>query len=164
MSTPLRARVAAAWILALALSGCTTSRDLSVCASLGTQSSDCEGGTGEHPDGWADPQSPNFHQLYLRTSGDQLEACASCHGADYQGGAVGVSCTTQGCHTQPGGPEFCGTCHGGANGPLPLDAAHALHATFCNDCHDVPKTFAQADHITGTTRVAFTGQIGRAHV
>ena len=157
MTPPRRTRLAAAAVVSLALAGCTTSRNLSLCAALGGESSDCDGGTGEHPAGWADPTSPSFHQHYLRANGDDLAACASCHGADYQGGIVGVSCITQGCHTQPGGPEFCGTCHGGPNGPLPLDAAHALHATFCNDCHDVPKTFAQPGHITGTTRVAFTG-------
>jgi predicted CxxxxCH...CXXCH cytochrome family protein len=34
---------------------------------------------------------------------------------------------------------------------------HALHQSFCTDCHDVPKTVAQADHITGAPRLTFSG-------
>jgi predicted CxxxxCH...CXXCH cytochrome family protein len=139
------------------LSGCNKARNFTLCADIGGQPADCSQGTGEHPDGWADKNSRNFHQHYLRANGDKLSNCATCHGADYGGGAVGVACTSQGCHTNKGGPEFCGTCHGGPKGPLPSTGAHALHAAFCNDCHDVPKTVAQPDHITGTPRVAFSG-------
>ncbi len=159
MSTHRRESWAAAVALALALPACTTTRGTPVCATLGgSDSPDCSSGTtGEHPDGWADPQSPNFHQHYLRANGDQVAVCTTCHGTDFNGGAVGVACTSAGCHTSPGGPEFCGTCHGGPSGPLPASGAHALHSTFCNDCHDVPKTFSQPDHITGAPRIAFTG-------
>jgi predicted CxxxxCH...CXXCH cytochrome family protein len=131
-------------LVTVLLSGCTVARDLSP-------------GAGEHPAGWADPQSPAFHGLWLAANGDQLAPCQLCHGANYEGGAVGVSCTSQGCHTQPGGPDFCGTCHGGPAGPLPATAAHALHAAYCSDCHVVPATVDAPGHITGTAQVTFSG-------
>jgi predicted CxxxxCH...CXXCH cytochrome family protein len=153
-----RATPVSALALVLVLGGCTRSRDLSLCSSLGgSQSPDCGQSSGQHPAGWADPESADFHQKWLRVNGDKLDSCASCHGADYGGGPVGVSCASQGCHTRKGGPEFCGTCHGGDSGPLPATGAHALHASFCTDCHDVPTTVSQPDHITGTPRVAFSG-------
>src|ERR1700720_4277257 len=86
------------------LSGCTKARDLSLCVSLGGGAADCSQGAGVHPAGWNDAASPDFHQRYLRANGDKLSACVGCHGADYGGGAVSVSCTSQGCHTQKGGP------------------------------------------------------------
>jgi predicted CxxxxCH...CXXCH cytochrome family protein len=155
----MRAHRLAAYGLVL-LAACDKGRDLTLCASIGGQAADCDASTGYHPAGWADTKnqsSPSFHKNVLRATGDKLSVCQTCHGTDFGGGAVGVSCLTAGCHTKPGGPEFCGTCHGGPGGPLPSTGAHLLHATFCNDCHDVPKTFAQPDHITGTPRVAFSG-------
>jgi predicted CxxxxCH...CXXCH cytochrome family protein len=137
-------RVQAAATVVLALGGCTRVRNPP--ADLG-----------QHPDGWVDPASASFHARWLRANGDALDGCRTCHGADYQGGPVGVSCTSQGCHTQPNGPEFCGTCHGGPSGPLPATGAHALHAPFCRDCHDVPKTVDAPGHIAAEARVVFSG-------
>src|SRR4051812_41615386 len=65
---------------------------------------------GQHPPGWITTSSPAFHGRWLRSNGDKLGPCQACHGADYQGGAVAVGCTSAGCHTR--GPEDCGTCHG----------------------------------------------------
>ncbi len=140
----MKAQVLQALAAVALLSGCTVARDLPP-------------GDGVHPAGWADPNSSAFHASWLRANGDDLVPCQTCHGADYQGGAVGVPCTSQGCHTQPGGPELCGTCHGSAAGPLPSSGAHALHAAFCSDCHQVPATVSAPGHITGTARVAFSG-------
>jgi predicted CxxxxCH...CXXCH cytochrome family protein len=128
----------------VALSGCTQPRDLPEVF-------------GQHPAGWIDTKSPDFHGIWLRTNADDLATCAACHGADYRGGAVGASCTTNGCHTNKGGPGFCGTCHGGVNGPLPSTGAHAMHALFCNDCHDVPATLQSPGHINGSVEVHFSG-------
>jgi len=102
-----------ALVLALALTGCTSARDLSP-------------GTGEHPAGWADPTSPAFHAIWLRANLDVLTTCQTCHGENFEGGPVGVPCTSAGCHTQPGGPEFCGTCHGSTAGPLPSTGADGV--------------------------------------
>jgi predicted CxxxxCH...CXXCH cytochrome family protein len=131
-------------MLVALLAGCTVARDVPPAA-------------GEHPAGWGVPGSTEFHGQWLAANGDQLAPCRACHGADYEGGAVGVSCTTQGCHTQPKGPEFCGTCHGGAAGPLPSTGAHAIHAAYCGDCHVVPATVDAPGHITGAARVTFSG-------
>jgi predicted CxxxxCH...CXXCH cytochrome family protein len=172
MRTPLKAALGAA-LLALLPAGCTRARDLSLCAALGgADSPDCNGGTGQHPAGWGDTSnqdSPSFHRRWFEANLDTLlyaktlGQCQTCHGADYAGGAVGVSCLGSGCHTQPGGPEFCGTCHGASQSPLPpipalpSTGAHALHAALCNDCHDVPAKVSQSDHITGAPRVTFGG-------
>lgn len=140
----LRATILA-WAATLGgLSGCTQARDIPEVF-------------GQHPAGWTDAKSPDFHGGWLRSHGDDLASCAACHGADYQGGAVEASCTTKGCHISPGGPAFCGTCHGGAGGPLPSSGAHAMHALFCNDCHDVPTTVQSPGHINGVVEVHFSG-------
>src|SRR5512141_1047642 len=83
-------------------------------------------GEGMHREGWADPKSSGFHAKWFQDRRKnqhdevaQIEACQKCHGEDFGGGPVGVSCTKSKCHTQPGGPEFCGTCHGDKTGPMP---------------------------------------------
>jgi len=117
-----------------------------------------------HPDGFANPTSPNFHTVAIRDAGWQLSDCQSCHGADYAGGTVGVSCLT--CH--PNTPESCATCHGSATSfapPKDLDdhtdtgfrgvGAHQTHLTQsavaraleCRNCHAVPTQVADAGHI-----------------
>jgi hypothetical protein len=126
------------------LAGCTQARDLPE-------------GSGQHPAGWIDQKSPEFHARWLRAHADDTSSCRTCHGADYGGGPVGTSCTTQGCHTQKGGPEFCGTCHGGPGGPMPSSGAHAKHAVFCHDCHDVPKQVRSPGHINGVVDLHFSG-------
>src|SRR6266498_5198056 len=67
-----------------------------------------------HAAGWIDPASPNFHGKYIRANNQwSLQACKTCHGADYKGGTAGVSCLT--CHTATNGPENCSTCHGNSD-------------------------------------------------
>jgi hypothetical protein len=101
-----------------------------------------------------DPQQQGFHGRDIAALDWQMNTCRSCHGSDYRGGAVGVSCVT--CHRNT--PEACDTCHGtGALGAPPpgLDATdpagpHQQHlvgaATYfvaavpCEECHHVPNT------------------------
>lgn len=54
-----------------------------------------EGEPSVHPDGWADPDSPNSHALKVASSG--IESCKACHGMEYLGGTSGVSCAE--CHS-----------------------------------------------------------------
>jgi predicted CxxxxCH...CXXCH cytochrome family protein len=136
--------------IALALAACAEDRDRPETFAA-------------HPEGWADPQSPSFHAAALAQvfaqphDGNPLTECQGCHGADYGGGNVGVACTSSGCHTQPGGPEFCGTCHGDPSGPLPADnGQHTVHQAFCADCHQVPQKFDTPGHANGTIDVIFS--------
>ena len=130
--------------LAIAPGGCTDERER-------------EAGSGMHPIGWAEVDSGTFHGDDLRERQYPLAECRACHGEDYAGGPVSVSCTTGGCHEKPGGPEFCGTCHGDAEGPMPANGRHATHAAFCGDCHQVPSQVSAAGHIDGTVDVVLTG-------
>lgn len=147
---------AAAAIALVAITSCTRERDLPQ-------------GEGAHPAGWDDKKSDSFHARWLqdrRTKhGDELAKiaeCKKCHGEDYAGGAVGVSCTEKsGCHTKKGGPEFCGTCHGSDQGPMPTTGAsagaHQLHQQFCDLCHKVPDKLDAPGHLDGKIDVHFSG-------
>jgi len=83
------------------------------------------------------------HRQLMASANWDLARCARCHGADYMGGTSGVSCTA--CHTDPGGPSDCRTCHGMPPvddesvpyGMFPGAAgAHAAHQRFgCRECH-----------------------------
>ncbi len=105
-----------------------------------------------------DPRQPGFHGRDIATRGWRMDTCRTCHGEDYRGGPVEVSCTT--CHRAT--PEACDTCHGtGAQGAPPpgLDAddpvgPHAEHLATsqfvpveCAECHHFPTTFDDPSHI-----------------
>ncbi|MFT3764018.1 MAG: CxxxxCH/CxxCH domain-containing protein [Minicystis sp.] len=135
-----------------------------IAAASCQEAREAPAGGGVHQSGWADPQSDGFHARWLRgrraSNGDelaQLAECRQCHGEDYGGGPVGVSCNTSGCHTQKGGPAFCGTCHGTSDGPMPQTGAHALHQAFCADCHQVPDHLEAKGHVDGKVDVIFGG-------
>jgi predicted CxxxxCH...CXXCH cytochrome family protein len=102
-----------------------------------------------HPIGWAQKEEASFHGNFLRSEGYPLAECQSCHGEDFLGGDVGVSCSDSGaCHAQ--GVESCaGTCHGDSTGPLPSTGAHKTHAAYCTTCHPTP-THLQPPHVDGT--------------
>jgi predicted CxxxxCH...CXXCH cytochrome family protein len=99
---------------------------------------------GVHPPGWADQSSPNFHAQWLKSNHFDLQRCQKCHGEDFAGGAVGVSCGQAGCHRDadggaPGTPLACNTCHGANGTPRPDTGAHWAHVPFCDTCHAVPE-------------------------
>ena len=120
-----------------------------------------------HKDGFAQPGSPNFHRGFIKQSIKwDLSQCQACHGSDYTGGRVEVSCTT--CHTSVGGPEACNTCHGNENNfapPVDLSGntdisatgvgAHQKHVADtkitvlldCEVCHTPVVNFSDATHI-----------------
>ena len=114
---------------------------------------------GEHPEGWTDPSSTNFHAKWLAQNAFPLPRCQQCHGEDYAGGAVGVSCTQSGCHVQA--PTACTTCHGAGGTPRPREGAHWAHQAFCSTCHVVPvqTTESVQQHASGdaSTLVEFSG-------
>jgi predicted CxxxxCH...CXXCH cytochrome family protein len=118
-----------------------------------------------HGRGWVDPSSPNFHGNAIKGANWDMRPCQTCHGANYDGGKVGVSCRT--CHTDTGGPEACATCHGSTNPAPPRDlfgnttkaargvGAHQKHVATgtissvvrCGECHVVPGAIYSAGHI-----------------
>ncbi len=139
-----RGHIALAGLLTLAVVGCAEERER-------------DPSEGTHAAGWADPASAGFHGDDLQARGYPLAECRGCHGQDYGGGAVDVSCRGAGCHTEEGGPEFCGTCHGGADGPMPDSGRHATHEAFCADCHQVPDRVDSPGHIDGDVDLVFAG-------
>jgi predicted CxxxxCH...CXXCH cytochrome family protein len=103
---------------------------------------------GVHPQGWADPTSVAFHGQWLKDNSFPLHTCQECHGQDFAGGSVGVTCAQGGiCHTQR--PDTCTTCHGSQGTPRPATGAHWAHAPFCTTCHDVPTTARVELHASG---------------
>lgn len=116
-----------------------------------------------HPDTWMNQQSPDFHGAVAR----QIDrtSCSKCHGTDYAGGRVGVSCLD--CHLSSGA---CTACHGvrdnSTGAPPPglrgqIDdttlavGAHTMHlsgtpeaaAVSCSSCHLVPYTMFESSHL-----------------
>ncbi len=121
---------------------------------------------GAHPDSWMDKSSPDFHGQVVQSSGSA--GCAVCHGQDWLGGKVGVSCAD--CHQ--GHTGVCILCHGGVDnntGAPPLGlrgetadttiavGAHTAHLSgsedsisvgiACGSCHYVPVFVADPRHI-----------------
>lgn len=125
-----------------------------------------------HSTGWLTEEAPDFHGQAIRAAGWDMSSCQSCHGQDYAGGPVDVTCLT--CHART--PESCSTCHGtagaGAGPPEDLQGnsdpgslgvgAHQAHlrtqittALACADCH-VFAGFADPRHIDGDGRAEVT--------
>ena len=118
-----------------------------------------------HPDGWITPASANFHGKSIREDNWDMRDCQPCHGRLFDGGISKASCRT--CHTKPGGPENCTTCHGSVNNAPPPDlsnrtdravksvGAHQTHvsgtsfaaAVSCAECHSVPSTVYDPGHV-----------------
>lgn len=125
-----------------------------------------------HKDGFINPSSPNFHGNVIRNASWDMSGCKQCHAADYNGGTANSSCYS--CHSLPGGPEACNTCHGESSNPLrwaPPQAlsgailssergvgAHSKHlfnnqigvAVECTECHTIPSSFSDPIHIDNT--------------
>ena len=122
-----------------------------------------------HKDGNTDPTSPNFHGNLVSDNNWDMKLCQQCHASNYNGGTAGASCLD--CHTLPGGPEACNTCHGDFANPLRVAppratsgailssergvGAHTKHlsenvlgkAVECTQCHTIPSSFSDPIHI-----------------
>ncbi len=139
-------------------------------------------GVQAHGTGWLDKSSPNFHGNAIRQANWDMQSCKTCHGQQYDGGSVDVSCRT--CHTGGAGPENCSTCHGSAtNIAPPRDlsgnslrsargvGAHQPHVVGtsigsiipCGECHNVPSSVYQADHIDATPNAEVVMNAGLTH-
>ncbi len=88
-----------------------------------------------------------FHGRVLAELGYDLNECAACHGQDFAGGDVGVSCLT--CHEK--GPTDCTTCHGYS----PTSGSHVAHVLGgsldkdfdCSECHIKPAHWDDIGHV-----------------
>lgn len=130
-------------VLAALVAACSVDRDV-------------ERDGGYHPSGFERDGAAEFHGTHLRDRGYPLGECRLCHGDDYAGGPVGVSCQTAGCHTE--GVEHCTTCHaGGEAPPEPTSGGHPAHPFACKDCHHVPTSARESAHPDGEIQVTMTG-------
>lgn len=131
-----------------------------------------------HKEGFANKTSVNFHGKYIAENNYDMRSCRQCHAGDYSGGLTGVSCLT--CHTSPGGPEACNTCHGDFTDPSKIAPPRALdgetsssaitvgahsdhlystklgNATPCNECHKVPSKVYDDGHFNPDKLVSFS--------
>lgn len=125
-------------LTAAAIHGCRIERD---------------GGEGDdvHPSGFEDPDAATFHGTYLRENGYALAPCRECHGDDYRGGAVEVSCTTSACHSR--GLDACDTCHA----LQPETGSHPAHLHSCSTCHPTRTDARTGAHPGGQVEVIFSG-------
>jgi predicted CxxxxCH...CXXCH cytochrome family protein len=110
-----------------------------------------------HPNGWTDSLSPNFHLKAIEKSGWDLLACRKCHGGQYTGGIVQVSCME--CHV-PSDLPVPGTSTGNIHPAGWTDSTSAdFHGKWiglngwdlqpCRKCHG-------GDYTGGITGVACT--------
>jgi predicted CxxxxCH...CXXCH cytochrome family protein len=119
-----------------------------------------------HVIGILDPASDNFHGNYIKNNQWEMRTCQPCHGENYSGGLVSPTCLD--CHSYPGGPENCTTCHGSSTSNAPpqdLDGntstsergvgAHQVHlkgnsegkTLTCTECHNVPGGVYTPGHV-----------------
>lgn len=117
-----------------------------------------------HPGHWLDTNSADFHGKVVGQNG--TANCQTCHGGDFRGGKVGVSCID--CHLSS--PSHCLSCHGGIDNnsgapPMGLRAevddttlavgAHTAHmegvthtdGVPCASCHLVPPFLFDSLHL-----------------
>ena len=136
------------------------------CSELETDISQPQLSGDFHKTGILDPAHPDFHGKLIRDSKWDMNECKQCHGGNYNGGLVEVSCFT--CHADLGGPENCATCHGSKDSNAPPEdidgntsstsprvGAHQIHLRggelgkkiSCADCHSVPASLYTAGHV-----------------
>jgi predicted CxxxxCH...CXXCH cytochrome family protein len=133
-----------------------------------------------HPAGITDTASADFHGTLIRGFNWDMRSCQKCHGNQFDGGTVDASCRD--CHSGPGGPENCSTCHGSSNPAPPRDlggntsasargvGAHQVHVglypatiSACDECHLVPGPTYDPRHIDTSpgAEVRFNGPFGK---
>lgn len=98
---------------------------------------------GVHPEGFANPEDPDFHGHALERIGWDLGNCARCHGEQFDGGSANVTCRD--CHAN--GPDACDTCHQQDTGSHPQ---HLTNGVACNECHVVPAHWSDEGHVRKT--------------
>jgi len=83
-----------------------------------------------HPPEWMYSDAENFHGEKVEASGS--ESCKSCHGASFEGGTSGVSCSK--CHgIYPHPPEWTIPDHPQSHGKYLDDGGGSIQE--CRACH-----------------------------
>lgn len=123
-----------------------------------------------HLDNWMISSSEDFHGKIVLNSGSA--GCQQCHGIDFDGGKVDVSCIN--CHAER--TNICTGCHGGISdqsGAPPFGlrgetsdtsravGAHTAHLdgsdlsgpVNCSDCHSVPAFTLELNHFDSISPV-----------
>jgi len=135
-------------------------------AKVGCNTTDCHPSIVVHVSGVIDPANENFHGNYIKNNQWNMIPCQSCHGENYDGGFVSPTCRE--CHSDPGGPENCTTCHGSSSSNAPPEdlngntettergvGAHQIHLKggdvgrnlTCTECHNVPGGVYTPGHV-----------------
>jgi predicted CxxxxCH...CXXCH cytochrome family protein len=135
-------------------------------AGIGCNTTDCHPGLEVHVTGFLDTTNINFHGNYIKNHSWDMIRCQSCHGENYAGDELSPSCLN--CHSNPGGPENCTTCHGGEGSNAPpkdisgntsstekgvgshqphLDGNVLGRKLICTECHNVPGGVYTAGHV-----------------
>lgn len=145
------------------------------CSELNKNITSPEGNS-FHPQGksFITPGSPDFHGALVENANYSMIECTQCHASNYNGGPTASSCLT--CHTFPGGPESCNTCHGDFSIPINIAPPRALNGGIqttiagvgahtkhlsgntlgkrieCSTCHTIPRTFYEDGHLGSDNR------------
>ena len=133
-------------LTAAAIHGCRIEREVGAGDSV-------------HPAGFEDPEAPAFHGDYLREWGYPLAGCRECHGEDYRGGAVEVTCASSSCHAE--GVDACDTCHA-AQPETGSHFAHGAVGVACWTCHPERTDARTAAHPGGQVELQFS-DLATAH-
>ena len=139
------------------------------CADLQTDAPPVPKKTEVHKEGFANKSSANFHGTYIKQNNWDMQSCQQCHAADFSRELNGISCLT--CHTSPGGPEACNTCHGDFSDPKHIAPPRAVNGDTetssifvgahdnhlfaskigstvpCSSCHIVPASVYDQGHL-----------------
>ncbi len=131
-----------------------------------------------HPADWITPDQAGFHGTAISNNQTLLTECQDCHGSDYAGGSVNISCFT--CHAafphlegfaNISSPNFhknyfrennnwdistCRQCHGSDYSGEGNSAKNCRMCHFqpegpetCNNCHGSPTNFAPPEALHG---------------
>ena len=98
-----------------------------------------------HPTDWLDPPSDEFHGTVLESRQFDTSECRQCHGEDYNGGLVEVSCRT--CHSSF--PHTTGWV--GSHPGFIKDSGYDLAA--CQGCHGANYSITKVDNSCLTCHV-----------
>ncbi|HKI51129.1 MAG TPA: hypothetical protein VJ995_03570 [Geothermobacteraceae bacterium] len=119
---------------------------------------DCHVGA-THPVGqaWLDVNSATFHGAAAQAD---VNSCAACHGADFQGGSAGVSCYK--CHFGPTGSKIPAG-ESWSHGTVPHNTTALIGSSaVCNQCHDTSRLYGNGPNACHDCHASATHPVGQA--
>jgi hypothetical protein len=103
------------------------------CFSAGFEGTSCHGSPVFHGAGWGGPDVHGPDTKAAPGIGTGFASCQVCHGGDFAGGIIRVSCFTAGCHGVPA-PHSPAPWLGAPPARTHTDT-NPLNARVCGDCH-----------------------------